>query len=160
MFSVVVRIMLLKCAWCIIWVYLNACEQLRGCLKVAFPGDLCLMAVSLGLLQALSECNLKGLFYLKSVKGYCCCRNINCITGKRYSSKDAVYSSSKSEKASEYISVCFCNVYLIYLYREGTTWSLACIRKPEFLAKGSGFLSICQTSKSLATSTTFLLKCH
>lgn len=34
---VVVRIMLLKCAWCIIWLHLNAGGQLCGCLKVAFP---------------------------------------------------------------------------------------------------------------------------
>lgn len=40
---VVVRIMLLKTAWCIIWVHLNACERLRGCLEVAFLGDLCVL---------------------------------------------------------------------------------------------------------------------
>lgn len=36
--------MLLKRAWCVIWVRLNAYEQLRGCLKVAFPGDVCSVA--------------------------------------------------------------------------------------------------------------------
>lgn len=70
MLSVVVWIVQLKCAWCIIWVCLNACEQLKGCLKVAFPGDLFLMEVSLGLLQELSECNFKVCFCLISVKGY------------------------------------------------------------------------------------------
>lgn len=45
---VVARVMLLKRAWCVIWVRLNAYEQLRGCLKVAFPGDVCSVAGGLG----------------------------------------------------------------------------------------------------------------
>lgn len=62
LFDVVERIILLKCAWCILWVYLNACEQLRGCPKVAFPGDLFLIAVSLDFFRNCLSANSKNDF--------------------------------------------------------------------------------------------------